>query len=259
MKKIKIIFFFGLMIIIEFMISACHFNEDPYDSVESGDFIYATNTYCFSGKEGEVAITGLSEQGKKKEILVFPNMIDGHPIVAYGAKFGYENTGPITIENAKKVYFSNLFIDYDCVKTYFDYKVKDVEIFIGGVGRKSQMTYYSFIRKKVPIYVDSFLFNRDYNDIGKDYILKKSTISYFIDIESCFFVDYVENEKVNVIPPEPYKEGYIFDGWYKNLEYTEKWDFDNDIVVPLSKEKKFEEDVDYEPIKLYAKWNENNQ
>lgn len=261
MKKIlsrKIICFVFIMFMM-IVVSSCHFNNDPYDSVESGDFIYAANTFCFNGKEGEVAIIGLSEQGKEKEVLVFPNMIDGYRVIAYGAKFGYRDTGPIVIEKAKKVYFCNLLIDYDCVKTVFKFNsfVLD-EIYIGGVGKNSQMTYYDFIKKDISIYVDSFIFNRDYNDIGDEYILKVSTISYYLEEDSCYFVDYVENEKVSVIPPEPYKEGYTFEGWYKDLDFNEKWDFDNDIVVPISKEKQFECDVDYEPIKLYAKWNVNN-
>lgn len=259
MKKIKIIFFLGLMIIIEFMISACHFNNDPFNSVESGDFIYATNISCFNGKEDEVAIIGLSEQGKKKEIIVFPNMIDGHRVVAFGAKFGYENTGPIIIENAKKVYFCNLFIEYNNVKTYFEYKTNNIEIFIGGSGTKQHKPFGEFLDENSVNYVDEYLYQRFNSLYSKDFNLSVATIVYYIEEESCYFVDYVENEKVNVIPPEPYKEGYIFDGWYKNLEYTEKWDFDNDIVVPSSKEKEFEEDVDYEPIKIYAKWNENNR
>ena len=43
----------------------------------------------------------------------------------------------------------------------------------------------------------------------------------------------------------PKKEGYIFDGWYKEKECINKWDFEIDTV-------KLEENI--EEIKLYAKW-----
>jgi uncharacterized repeat protein (TIGR02543 family) len=32
-------------------------------------------------------------------------------------------------------------------------------------------------------------------------------------------------------PEDPTREGYIFEGWYKNLDKTEKWDFENDTVT----------------------------
>ncbi|MDE7477000.1 MAG: InlB B-repeat-containing protein, partial [Lachnospiraceae bacterium] len=51
-----------------------------------------------------------------------------------------------------------------------------------------------------------------------------------------------ENEKV-VMPEEPIKDGYLFDGWYKETECENKWDFETDIVS-----------VD---IVLYAKWEED--
>jgi uncharacterized repeat protein (TIGR02543 family) len=46
-------------------------------------------------------------------------------------------------------------------------------------------------------------------------------------------------------PTSPEKEGYIFDGWYKEKECINKWDFEIDTV-------KLEENI--EEIKLYAKW-----
>lgn len=32
-------------------------------------------------------------------------------------------------------------------------------------------------------------------------------------------------------PEDPTREGYAFDGWYKDLDKTEKWDFENDTVL----------------------------
>ena len=42
-------------------------------------------------------------------------------------------------------------------------------------------------------------------------------------------------------PTEPTKTGYSFDGWYKDAEFHEKWNFAEDVVT--------------ENITLYAKWN----
>lgn len=42
-------------------------------------------------------------------------------------------------------------------------------------------------------------------------------------------------------PKDPIKEGFIFEGWYKNSTFTEMWNFDTDVVS--------------EDLVLYAKWN----
>lgn len=44
-------------------------------------------------------------------------------------------------------------------------------------------------------------------------------------------------------PENPVREGYYFAGWYKDIEYKEKWNFDTDIVD--------------ENTVLYAKWSKN--
>ena len=41
-------------------------------------------------------------------------------------------------------------------------------------------------------------------------------------------------------PTEPSRDGYSFDGWYKDVSFAEPWDFDNDVVTT--------------DITLYAKW-----
>ena len=41
-------------------------------------------------------------------------------------------------------------------------------------------------------------------------------------------------------PDEPERQGFVFDGWFKDVGRLEKWDFENDVVT--------------ETILLYAKW-----
>lgn len=58
------------------------------------------------------------------------------------------------------------------------------------------------------------------------------------------------------IPPEPQREGYTFEGWYKEEECINEWNFDVDITkeeIRLSTISRFEE---YPGTYLYAKWNE---
>ena len=44
-------------------------------------------------------------------------------------------------------------------------------------------------------------------------------------------------------PTDPEKKGYTFSGWYKDSEFTEKWDFDSDVVTKNTI--------------IYGKWIEN--
>ena len=52
-----------------------------------------------------------------------------------------------------------------------------------------------------------------------------------------------DGEKVEK-PNDPIREGYIFDGWYKDVEWTSEWKFDIDVVTTNTT--------------LYAKWSEND-
>ena len=67
-----------------------------------------------------------------------------------------------------------------------------------------------------------------------------------LDEDNYYYVDYYENgEKILYIPPIPQRDGYTFDGWFKEAECINQWDFDVD-TLQLSE--------DIEEIKLYAKW-----
>ena len=54
------------------------------------------------------------------------------------------------------------------------------------------------------------------------------------------------------LPPNPYRKGYEFLGWYKEPECINICDFENDIVPS----KEYDKNGDYilKEIKLYAKW-----
>ena len=75
--------------------------EDKFNSVVSGDFVY---TIMFTDK-GHCRIIGLSEEGNKKEVLVFPSMLDGYIVDGLGARYWKKSSKEITITNAKKLYF----------------------------------------------------------------------------------------------------------------------------------------------------------
>jgi len=103
------------------------------------------------------------------------------------------------------------------------------------------------------VYVSEQFYNLVTNgDEEKNIFEQRGNVVYYLDEETTFFVDDVDKAKVNVVPPIPYKEGYTFDGWYKDLDYIEEWDFDKDLVP----EKIYNEEGNYQFIetKIYAKW-----
>ena len=75
--------------------------------------------------------------------------------------------------------------------------------------------------------------------------------------EGYFFVDLVEESGKLMKPPyEPRRDGYTFQGWYKDVACTKAWDFENDTVTI-----QFDEEGNhiYEEIRLYAKWEAEEQ
>ena len=93
--------------------------------------------------------------------------------------------------------------------------------------------YYDFNESVKYLKSDCKIANIEY-DIGVDFSKNN---------EDCFFVDYVEQGNIETIPPEPYKDGYKFEGWYLG---EEKWDFENNNVEDYFAEDKY--------LKLEAKW-----
>ena len=68
--------------------------------------------------------------------------------------------------------------------------------------------------------------------------------------------DYDYGEKIEFIPPDPEREWYTFEGWYKEPECINKWDFETDTLPEEVTEtnENGEEEVIYQETILYAKW-----
>ena len=89
----------------------------------------------------------------------------------------------------------------------------------------------------------------------------KANTSYMFNYENSpnddyFFIrDYEYGEKIESVPYEPIREGYTFDGWYKEPECINAWNFETD-TLPETLYNENSEEV-YQETKLYAKWIEN--
>ena len=71
-----------------------------------------------------------------------------------------------------------------------------------------------------------------------------ANLTYIVDGEVYWIDDYEEGEKIS-FPIEPTKEGYLFDGWYKDKGFLEEW---------IEEIDQYQKSKDSISVKLYAKF-----
>ena len=72
-----------------------------------------------------------------------------------------------------------------------------------------------------------------------------------------FFIDnYGYGESIKNPPYDPIREGYTFEGWYKESECINKWNFETD-TLPIVEYDEDGNPVEFIETKLYAKWIKN--
>lgn len=250
MKKIiNLIMIFSVV----FMLKSCFPNGDVFRSKVCGDFVYSH--LAVSDPKNDAAIIGLSEEGKKKETIIFPTSIDGYNVEMVGTYFFKRKSGPIIFTNAKNIYLTNLLFKTSIKFEYNDITSK-IKIYVGSSFSSIQPDY-SLIRdfSNSQIYVSQIYYEKIkeapsfywYNYVPANVIYYLGSYS-----KDTFFVDDADGTPVNVIPPDPKREGYKFDGWYKDIKGTIPWDFEKDVVP----KKIYDTNGEYifAETKIYAKW-----
>lgn len=217
----------------------------------AGDFTYK----IFANEsDAHIEITGLSDNGKKKEVIVVPEEIDGLPVVAIRDRSIFGSSGVAASKLAstelKKIYFVNTrilvdehdFVECDNLK----------QIFILNVSKDDEIGQFVFsvIQSNVYIFKDIY-------DIAFPHWMVKerkfpANVTYHYNYfgspnGDCFCLDQLEiGEIIGFLPPKPTRpsvnKDYQFEGWYTEKECVNKWDFTTDIMYESG-------DLD-----LYAKW-----
>ena len=79
----------------------------------------------------------------------------------------------------------------------------------------------------------------------------KFDIKFMVDGETYATVETGGNETISM-PEDPTKDGYEFDGWYKEKECINIWDFEKEIIP----EKMYDSEgnYNYKETIIYAKW-----
>ncbi len=280
MKKI------GLLVLMVLFI-VCLTSCDPmgfYNYYEDGDFVFAYSKDDIETQS--LSLYGLSEEGKKKEYLIFPEEHNGRKIDGFGVVLSTFYGGMYYRDDFNSSILKKIFVNFEFTGVYNRYV---------GIDYEKKRNKYSFIFWN---YVSIGLLD-DISGIIKDYVFGNNLInneemkeiidlyysssrfyyianvSYIYNYEDSpnggyYWVDNYDNGLIEYIPPEPTREGYIFDGWYKEAECTNKWNFEKDKTGAFyqyhkkpsdsstEEYKKFYNEYisnhTYVETKLYAKW-----
>lgn len=247
MNKILSIFFVFIIVIF---VKSCDPN-DPFKATVSGDFVYSK--IGVRSPENNVAIIGLSDVGKTKETIVFPTIIDGYHVAKIGTNNIKRPSGAIIFNQAKNIYFPS--INFTTYNEFQHDENATLNIYVGSSNVNSDI----FSLANVIVNSKIFVKKQYYDDESKlEHLINSNylpaNVAYYLsdNLEDSFFVDDADGTTVNVVPPNPYKEGYEFVGWHKDIEGMEPWDFKNDVVPP----KVYDAEGNYIFVetKIYAFW-----
>lgn len=250
MKQKTLILF--LIVSILFLITGC--KKSIY---ESNFFTY----WIKNGNEGKyVAIYGLTELGKKQEVLIIPEYIDDMKVLDMGCEYGVVGSfykGSFESEKLKRVYI--LFEPYTT-------KSLSPQMF-ENCPNIEKVIYLKYYPNQGPIYNVQSYYRDDFDNPENvlyliDHYKLPANVYYMYNYdgspnEGYYWVDDYDNELISYIPIDPIREGYTFDGWYKDEDCTIKWDFTIDFVPEKITEDDPLRESDrylYKETILYAKW-----
>ena len=251
MRKI-VKYFFAVAIL--FLLSSCTSNGGATHTY--GDWKYKINT-----KTKEVMLIGFSKEGKKKETIVLPTMIKGKKVTTIGYLKDF------ALDDSKNGQWTADFTGATYKYFYFHFLIKKSRIDSGKKLLSELPTdfkmYYSRFFEGTDLmllaeknYSKCFIpliCKGGYEDRAHSHYNSANVVYYMNDdTDSTFFCDDCDGTKVNVIPPDPYRDGYEFIGWYKEKEGINEFDFEN-YIIP-NKEYDGENVYILNETSIYAKW-----
>ena len=234
--------------------------------VESGYFKYKTD-----GDTGYARIVGLTKEGQQQKTIVIPTMIDGHKVTTIGYPSdtiggGVEWKCDFESDYLENIYYPDgIYLGDDI--PFYRHLPNIKNVYWGEVKTAKLMNFGTYPSLIESVNVNVSLKCYEFNELGDDkyyangekidysYITIANVVYYLNDnTENTFFVDDCDGTKVNVIPPTPIRKGYKFNGWYKEKECINKWDFENDIIP----KKEYDDEGNYifKETSIYASWEE---
>ncbi len=222
----KRLIFIILLIFIPLFATSCSLREE----ITCGDFVYRTYE---KDKETVAEIIGLSDAGWEKNVIIIPKYLDGFKVCRTWRVFG--RTRPIFGEGYNKKIYLTFKLDEFVEGNFARQNLFFLNDGLLNTDNYTQGEYRVFLPYNV------YISDEDYK--GAVY---HANITYMVDNE-IYWIDLCENGPIEDIPQNPTKDGYTFDGWYKDKEYTMKWDFEKDTLAPV-------EIINHESEKIYGGW-----
>jgi len=244
MKKIVSIIMILIMVTASiYMFSGC------------GTKIYISGNFQYWRGSTIAYICDLSEEGLEQKVIVIPETIDGYTV--YG------------LEKKNNIFSSSMWYSLKLEKIYIPKEISiDKQVFSHCTSLKKIILFYDteYTLPSISMALNfedncmSYLYvNKNMFDKYRVSYLRQANLSYCYNYagsynNGIYWLDDYDNELISFIPPEPIREGYTFDGWYKEEECINRWDFENDKIP----EKIYNREGNYEFIEtcLYAKWAE---
>ena len=258
----------AILLAIPLMLCGCSCIGDGYSDklkhIPDGDFLY----YYMKDKDS-YAISGITKQGKGKDVLYFPAYYKNKLVT----DIGYVTVdGIMSVHNLHRVFIEDMAV----TKVYVPYTIADSwALHVRSENDTNRQIYFanSDVRY-LESAVDATTFpNRaEYyvTPAAHGYILRNikdhgdihiANTSYMFNYENapnggCFFINNFDTGGlIENTPYAPRRDGYTFDGWYKEPECKNIWKFEIDTLQQAPQDES--EGVIYQETKLYAKWIEN--
>lgn len=190
-------------------------------------FVFEINT-----REKFATVIGLTELGREQEVLVIPSLVDKYPVKHIGKKqrfFQPIDTNALRLTDMQE-------------KIYLPYSL------VGQMWLTTETTVEAILSlAKLDSFEEVFIIN-SFPEINLYYLNESTKLNTFFmynfdsaENDGYHWVDYINGSNPYIIPSDPVREGYSFDGWYYEEECIDLWD----NQVPAS---------ETENLTLYAKW-----
>ena len=249
MKKRLISIVMSILMTLITAVSCGKFELEPAPRIVYGDVVYCyvdSADSNFRVHEADyIAILGLSEEGSKKKTIIIPETIEDRPVIL----IGMERIGRVDDIYGKydKIYLPNTLQN---INGRSDSVLMQPKVFFSKNDDKAFNFIFSYTGW-CTFHVSFDLYDRFKQvesaggKIEGNYTM--ANLTYIVDEEVYWIDDYEEGEYVT-FPQTPQKEGYTFDGWYREPDYLTKWNEETDA---------YSKPEDVKTVKLYAKWIEN--
>ena len=248
-----------LTIIIVVIMSIVLFVACSPKTIKQGDFAYIV-------KNNNAYLVGITQSGQEKEELILPKYVNGKEVIKmyYYEFIAYSSEATISSNNLKK-----LFVMGENFRPYrLGYQsdnpnlTKVIRIILNYEHRPDYGVGNYYIPHSL---------NYSYTDnIGYKKGIYYANTSYMWNYEGSeqnnegyYWVDDYDYGNTISIPPSPNRSGYTFDGWYKETNCINKWNFEVDRLPEEILEEKQNDKGEvelfpvYQNTYLYAKWTKN--